>query len=324
MKKILFAGLLGAALYSLAPADQAQAQDWPNRPVRMVVGFGAGGGTDIIARIIAQPLSEILGQPVVVENKPGAGGTIGADTVAKAPKDGSSIFMMNNGHAVSASLYKSLPYDSLKDFAPVSLVATMPLIITAGNNVAAGNIDALIKLARSQPGKVKFASVGVGSTQHFAGEVFRSLAGIDMRHVPYRGTPAAIAAVRGGEIDLLVEVAAPVIGQIKGGELKALAVTSAQRFPGLPDVPTVAESGLPGYDVTTWYGLAFPAGTPAAIVTKMNGAVAQALAKDSVRKQVTDASFLPATSNQADFTNHIGAEIKRWGQVMQEAGVAQQ
>ncbi len=324
MKKILFAGLLGAALYSLAPADQAQAQDWPNRPVRMVVGFGAGGGTDIIARIIAQPLSEILGQPVVVENKPGAGGTIGADTVAKAPKDGSSIFMMNNGHAVSASLYKSLPYDSLKDFAPVSLVATMPLIITAGNNVAAGNIDALIKLARSQPGKVKFASVGVGSTQHFAGEVFRSLAGIDMRHVPYRGTPAAIAAVRGGEIDLLVEVAAPVIGQIKGGELKALAVTSAQRFPGLPDVPTVAEAGLPGYDVTTWYGLAFPAGTPAAIVTKMNGAVAQALAKDSVRKQVTDASFLPATSNPADFTNHIGAEIKRWGQVMQEAGVAQQ
>ncbi len=324
MKKILFAGLLGATLYSLAPADQAQAQDWPNRPVRMVVGFGAGGGTDIIARIIAQPLSEILGQPVVVENKPGAGGTIGADTVAKAPKDGSSIFMMNNGHAVSASLYKSLPYDSLKDFAPVSLVATMPLIITAGNNVAAGNIDALIKLARSQPGKVKFASVGVGSTQHFAGEVFRSLAGIDMRHVPYRGTPAAIAAVRGGEIDLLVEVAAPVIGQIKGGELKALAVTSAQRFPGLPDVPTVAESGLPGYDVTTWYGLAFPAGTPAAIVTKMNGAVAQALAKDSVRKQVTDASFLPATSNPADFTNHIGAEIKRWGQVMQEAGVAQQ
>ncbi|MBP7064145.1 tripartite tricarboxylate transporter substrate binding protein [Ferrovibrio sp.] len=324
MKKILFAGLLGAALLSLAPADQAQAQDWPNRPVRMVVGFGAGGGTDIIARIIAQPLSEILGQPVVVENKPGAGGTIGADTVAKAPKDGSSIFMMNNGHAVSASLYKSLPYDSLKDFAPVSLVATMPLIITAGNNVAAGNIDALIKLARSQPGKVKFASVGVGSTQHFAGEVFRSLAGIDMRHVPYRGTPAAIAAVRGGEIDLLVEVAAPVIGQIKGGELKALAVTSAQRFPGLPDVPTVAEAGLPGYDVTTWYGLAFPAGTPAAIVTKMNGAVAQALAKDSVRKQVSDASFLPATSNPADFTNHIGAEIKRWGQVMQEAGVAQQ
>lgn len=324
MKKMLFASLLGAALLSIAPADQAQAQDWPNRPVRMVVGFGAGGGTDIIARIIAQPLSEILGQPVVVENKPGAGGTIGADTVAKAPKDGSSIFMMNNGHAVSASLYKSLPYDSLKDFAPVSLVATMPLIITAGNNVAAGNIDALIKLARSQPGKVKFASVGVGSTQHFAGEVFRSLAGIDMRHVPYRGTPAAIAAVRGGEIDLLVEVAAPVIGQIKGGELKALAVTSAQRFPGLPDVPTVAEAGLPGYDVTTWYGLAFPAGTPAAIVTKMNGAVAQALAKDSVRKQVTDASFLPATSNPADFTNHIGAEIKRWGQVMQEAGVAQQ
>ncbi len=323
MKKTLLACVIGAALLAtLSPA--AFAQDWPNRPVRMVVGFGAGGGTDIIARIVAQPLSEILGQPVVVENKPGAGGTIGADTVAKGPKDGSVIFMMNNGHAVSASLYKTLPYDSLKDFAPVSLVATMPLLITAGSKLATGTIDGLIKQARSEPGKIKFASVGVGSTQHFAGEVFRSLAGIDIRHVPYRGTPAAIAAVRGGEVELLVEVAAPVVGQIKGGELKALAVTSAQRFPALPDVPTVAEAGLPGYDVTTWYGLAFPAGTPAAIVSKMQAAVVQALGKDSVRKQVTDASFLPATSNPADFTRHLDSEIKRWGQVMQEAGVAQQ
>lgn len=320
-----FSGIaLSAALAGLIVTGTAQAQAWPERPVRMVVGFGAGGGTDIIARIIAQPLSEILGQPVVVENKAGAGGTIGADTVAKAAKDGSSIFMMNNGHAVSASLYKTLPYDSLKDFAPVSLVATMPLIITAGTNVPATDLASLIKLAKAQPGKVKFASVGVGSTQHFAGEVFRSLAGIEMRHVPYRGTPAAIAAVRGGEIELLVEVAAPVVGQIKGGELKALAVTSAKRFPGLPDVPTVAEAGLAGYDVTTWYGLAFPAGTPTAIVTKMNAAVAEALSRETVRKQVLDASFLPATSKPADFTSHIASEIKRWGQVMKEAGVEQQ
>jgi len=315
---------LVTTLAGLIIAGTAQAQAWPERPIRMVVGFGAGGGTDIIARIIAQPLGEILGQPVVVENKAGAGGTIGADTVAKAPKDGSSVFMMNNGHAVSASLYKTLPYDSLKDFAPVSLVATMPLIITAGTNVPASDVATLIKLAKAQPGKVKFASVGVGSTQHFAGEVFRSLAGIEMRHVPYRGTPAAIAAVRGGEIELLVEVAAPVVGQIKGGELKALAVTSAKRFPGLPDVPTVAEAGLAGYDVTTWYGLAFPAGTPAAIITKMNAAVAEALGREAVRKQVLEASFLPATSMPADFTNHIASEIKRWAQVMKEAGVEQQ
>lgn len=321
--KTITTSLLAAAV-GLSLTHVAAAQDWPNKPVRMVVGFGAGGGTDIIARIVAQPLSEILGQPVVVENKPGAGGTIGADTVAKAPKDGSAIFMMNNGHAVSASLYKTLPYDSEKDFAPVSLVATMPLVIVANTTFAAKDAKGLIDQAKAQPGKIKFASVGVGSTQHFAGEVFRALAGVDIRHVPYRGTPAAIAAVRGGEIELLVEVAAPVVGQIRGGELKALAVTSATRFPGLPDVPTVAESGLKGYDVTTWYGLAFPAGTPAAIVAKMNAAVKTALDREAVRKQVSDASFLPAISTPQAFTAHLGSEIKRWAKVMQDAGVQQQ
>jgi tripartite-type tricarboxylate transporter receptor subunit TctC len=316
-------GLAMAAVTTLV-AGTAVAQAWPDRPVRMMVGFGAGGGTDIIARIIAQPLSEILGQPVVVENKAGAGGTIAADAVAKSAKDGHTIFMMNNGHAVSASLYKSLPYDSQTSFAAVSLVATMPLLITAGNDVAVKDAKGLIELVKAQPGKVRFASVGVGSTQHFAGLIFRSIAGLEMRHIPYRGTPAAVAAVRGGEVELLFEVAAPVIGQIKGGELKALAVTSAKRFPALPDVPTIAEAGLKGYDVTTWYGLAFPAGTPAAIVTKMNAAVKTALAKPEVRKQVEDAYFLPATSTPAEFGTHIGSEIKRWAEVARDAGVTQQ
>ena len=309
MKKIATVSLTLAMATTLA-AGAAMAQAWPERPVRMVVGFGAGGGTDIIARIMAQPLSEILGQPVVVENKPGAGGTIGADFVAKAPKDGHTIFMMNNGHAVSATLYKSLPYDSEKSFAPVSLVATMPLVITANKDLAATDGKSLITLIKSQPGKIRFASVGVGSTQHFAGLVFRNMSGGEIRHIPYRGTPAAIAAVRGGEVELLFEVAAPVVGQIKGGELKALAVTSAKRFPALPDVPTVAEAGLKAYDVTTWYGLAFPAGTPEPIVAKMNAAIKTALGKPEVRKQVEEANFLP--------------EIKRWGKVMQDDGIQQQ
>lgn len=319
MKKMMIA-VIGAALL----ATPVLAQEWPARPIKMTVGFGAGGGTDIIARIVAQPLSEILGQPVVVENKPGAGGTIGADAVAKSPKDGYNIFMMNNGHAVSASLYKSLPYDSQKAFAPVSLVATMPLVIVAGNDVPAKDAKDLIDLAKTQPGKIRFASVGVGSTQHFAGLVFRNMSGGELRHIPYRGTPAAIAAVRSNEVELLFEVAAPVIGQVKGGELKALAVTSARRFPALPNTPTVAEVGLKGYDVTTWYGLAFPAGTPDAIVTKMNAAIKTALGKPEVRKQVEDAYFLPETSTPKAFDDHLGSEIKRWAKVMADDGIQQQ
>jgi tripartite-type tricarboxylate transporter receptor subunit TctC len=324
MKKIAATSLALAVTATALFAGSAFAQAWPDKPVRMVVGFGAGGGTDIIARIVAQPLAEILGQPVVVDNKPGAGGTIGADFVAKAPKDGSTIFMMNNGHAVSATLYKTLPYDSEKSFAPVSLVATMPLLIVANKEIAANDGKGLIDLIKAQPGKIRFASVGVGSTQHFAGLVFRNMSSGEIRHIPYRGTPAAIAAVRGGEVELLFEVAAPVVGQVKGGELKALAVTSAKRFPGLPNVPTVAEAGLKGYDVTTWYGLAFPAGTPDAIVAKMNAAVKTALDKPDVRKQIEDASFLPETSTVQAFTTHLGAEIKRWGKVMQDDGIQQQ
>jgi tripartite-type tricarboxylate transporter receptor subunit TctC len=319
MKRIVLAALTAALL--TAPA---MAQEWPARPVKMVVGFGAGGGTDIIARIISQALTETLGQPVVVENRPGAGGTIAAEAVAKSPKDGYTIFMMNNGHAVSASLYKSLPYDSQKDFATVSLVATMPLLIVAGKDVPAKDAKELAALAKSQPGKIRFASVGVGSTQHFAGLVFRSASGGDLRHIPYRGTPAAIAAVRSNEVELLFEVAAPVIGQVKGGELKALAVTSAKRFPALPDTPTVAEAGLQGYDVTTWYGLAFPAGTPEAIVKKMNAAIQTVLAKPQVRKQVEDAYFLPETSTPSAFNDHLGSEIARWGKVMKDGNIPQQ
>ncbi|WP_341705771.1 tripartite tricarboxylate transporter substrate binding protein [Ferrovibrio sp.] len=327
MSKQAFASLaigMAVSAATVLAAQPAVADEWPSRPVRMVVGFGAGGGTDIIARIVAQPLSEALGQPVVVENKPGAGGTIGADTVAKAEKDGYSIFMMNNGHAVSANLYKKLPFDAEKDFAPVSLVATMPLVIAVNNDLKAGNLKELVALAKAEPNKVRFASVGVGSTQHFVGTVFRMMAGIQLRHVPYKGTPAAVAATRSGEVEMLVEVASPVIGQIRGGELKALAVTSAERYPVLPDVPTVAEAGLKGFDISTWYGLAFPAGTPAAIVTKMNQAIHKALAQDSVRKQILDAAFIPATNTPQAFTAHLASEIKRWGGVMKDAEVQQQ
>jgi tripartite-type tricarboxylate transporter receptor subunit TctC len=312
--------LLIAALLAVL-AGQACAQDWPQRPMRMLVGFGAGGGTDILARIVAPAMGAALGQPVVVENRPGAGGSIAANQVAKAAPDGYTSFMLNNGHAVSAVMISPLPYDPVADFEPVSMVATMPLFIVAGPRAGFGSLQGLIDVAKHNPGKLNLASVGIGSTQHFAAELFFQTAGIELVHVPYKGTPNAIAATTANETQLLVEVAAPVIGQIRGGALNALAVTSGTRFPGLPDVPTVAEAGLAGYDVTTWYALVFPAKTPAAIVEKTRAALRTALAREDVQKQMQNAAFLPSQSTPAELAAHMKSEIARWGAVRDKAGI---
>ncbi|MBM3568661.1 MAG: tripartite tricarboxylate transporter substrate binding protein [Alphaproteobacteria bacterium] len=312
---------LGALAVLLGAAGPALAQDWPQRPIRLVVGFGPGGGTDILARILAPTLQGILGQPVVVENKPGAGGTVGAESVARAAPDGHVAFVMNNGHAVSAVLYKSLPFDAVADFAPVAMVATMPLVVVADKGFAGRSVGDLVAAAKAQPGKLNFASVGVGSSQHFAAELLRQLSGIDMVHVPYRGTPAAILAMRNGETQMLVEVAAAVLGQVRAGDLKALAVTSAARFPILPEVPTVAESGLAGYDVATWYAIALPAKTPRATVDKFNAAVRRALADEATRKRMLDAAFLPETGTPEGLGAHLGAEIAKWARVRDAARI---
>lgn len=313
--------IAGALLLAAAPA--AAQSNWPERPVNLVIGFGAGGGTDILARVVAAPLAEELGQPVVVVNRPGAGGTIAAESVARAAPDGYTMFMANNGHAISAVTYKSLKFDAVKDFAPVSLVATLPLIIVTRPDFPAKTAGELIKNAKDNPGKLNFASVSVGSTQHFAGSLFSQLAGIKVTHVPYQKTPEAVAATRTGEADYLVEVLSTVLGQVKGGELKALAVTSATRYPGLPDVPTVAESGLKNYDVTTWYGLNFPAGTPKPIVDKMNAALKKVLARKDVQEQAMKAAFVLQSSGSEEFGKHVESEVERWGGVMKDAGIPQ-
>jgi tripartite-type tricarboxylate transporter receptor subunit TctC len=302
----------------------ASAQEWPARPVRMVVGFGAGGGTDILARILALPLAGSLGQPVVVENRPGAGGTIAAQQVAAAPADGYTAFLLNNGHAVGAVMYKSLPYDAAADFQPVTMVATMPLVVVAGPKAPYADLQALIAAARQSPGKLNFASVGVGSTQQFAGELLLQLAGANLVHVPYKGTPNAIAAIQSGEAHLLVEVAASVLGQVHGGALKALAVTSAQRFSAAPEIPTVAEAGIAGYDVTTWYALAFPAKTPASVVARMSSGVKAVLQREDVRKQLAGAAFVPETSTPEALAAHLRSEIARWSAVRDKAGIQPQ
>ena len=309
---------------ALVVSIAASAQEWPARPVRMVVGFGAGGGTDILARILSAPLGELLGQPVVVENRPGAGGTIAAQQVAVAPADGYTAFLLNNGHAVGAVMYKSLPYDAAADFQPVTMVATMPLVIVAGPKAPYADLPALIAAARQSPGKLNFASVGVGSTQQFAGELLLQLAGVNLVHVPYKGTPNAIAAIQSGEAHLLVEVAASVLGPVRGGALKALAVTSAQRFSAAPEIPTVAEAGIAGYDVTTWYALAFPAKTPSPVVARMSGSVRTALQREDVRKQLANAAFVPETSTPEALAAHLRSEIARWSAVRDGAGIQRQ
>lgn len=314
---------IGLAL-ALAAAE-GQAQDWPNRPVRVMVGFGAGGGTDIVARIVAQPLAEILGQPVVVENKPGAGGSIAADAVAKATPDGHTVFAMNSGHTVSAAIYRNLPFDPVADFQPVGLIATMPLVIVAAPGYAGSSLRDLIADAKARPGKINYGSVSVGSTQHFAGALLRELGGLDLVHVPYRDKPGAINALRGGEVQVLVEVVAPVLGQIRAGDLKALAITSASRFPVLPDLAPVADSGLAGYDVTTWYALALPAKTPAPIVAKFNAALTSAIAREMVRAQLSAAAYIVSDGGTPQLLgSHIAAEVARWRKVRETAGIPQQ
>lgn len=308
------------ALFAACAAATAQ-PDWPQRPVRMVVGFGPGGGTDIVARIVAQPLGDALGQPVVVENRPGAGGTVAAAQVAKAAPDGATVFMLNNGFAVSAVMYRALSYDPQADFQPVSMVATMPLVVLTGAKSGFTDLKGLVETSKASPGKLNFASVGIGSTQHFAGELLLQMAGLSLLHVPYKGTPNAIAAVQTNEAQLLVEVAASVLGQVRGGALKALAVTSAAPFPGLPEVPTMRQAGLADYDVTTWYALAFPARTPLAVVEKTNRALRAVLARDEVRMLLANATFVPEPSTPEALQAHLKAEIARWAAVRDKSGI---
>jgi tripartite-type tricarboxylate transporter receptor subunit TctC len=302
----------------------AAADEWPTKPIRILVGFGPGGGTDIVARILAQPLSELLGQPVVVENKPGAAGTTATDALAKSAKDGYTAVLLSGGHSVAAVMYKSLPYDSLKDIEPVSMVATAALAIAANRDGGFDSLKAMIAKAKAQPGKLNYATIGVGSTQHFSAELFRQLAGVDIKHIPYRNSPAAIAALRSKEVDLQFDTVQAVLGQVKGGDLKALAVTSSERWPALPDVPTVAEQGVTGYEVNTWYGMAVPAGTPAAIVEKLNKALKDVLARDGVRKQIGDAGAIAKSSSPREFGDYVASEIIKWRNVRDKAGIQPQ
>jgi tripartite-type tricarboxylate transporter receptor subunit TctC len=320
MKRAIIAAAIAASFIS-APAKA----EWPaDQPIRMLVGFGAGGGTDIVTRIIAQALSEQLHQTVLVENKTGAGGTIAAETVARANKDGYTILSTSPAHTVSAVMMKAVHYDAIKDFAPVAQVANSAFVIVARKDFPANDSKGLVALAKASPGKLNFASVGLGSTQHFSGEMLRQITGIDVKHIPYRSTPAVVAALLAKEVDYAVELAHAVRGQVQAGELKILAVSTPERWPTIPNVSTAEESGVPGYAVVGWYGWMYPAGTPQAIVEKTNAALRQVLARPEVKAQIEKVGAIPHVTSSAEFGEFIVDEIAKWRSVRAKAGLEPQ
>jgi tripartite-type tricarboxylate transporter receptor subunit TctC len=306
----------------LAPAS---AQDYPTRPIRIVVSFGPGGGADIVGRILGQSLQEKLGQPVIIENRPGAAGTIGNEVVARAEKDGYTLGIMTAGQIIAATMNKSLRYDTLTAFDPVAQVATASLIIVTRPDFPANSVKELVAIAKADPKKIVFASPGFGATQHLAAELFKQTAGVDMLHVPFRTSPEAITALLGKQVDVLFDTVLAVLGQVQSGQLKALAVTGKERFPVVPDVPTAISSGvLPGYDVTTWYGFFVPRGTPKEIVAKLNKALNQSIAEDAVRERLIKAGVTVQGSTPEAFGQFMADELARWNAVREAAGIARQ
>jgi len=302
-------------------AGLAQAQDWPSKPIRMIVPYPPGGGTDVVARIVNEKLSPELGQPLVIDNKGGAGGSVGTELAAKAPSDGYTVLMTLSSHTINPKLYTKLAYDVERDFIPVSLAAMIPQIVVAHASVPAGNIQELIALLKANPGKFNYASVGIGSTGHIAGELFKLKTGVQMTHVPYKGGGPAVTDTIGGQVQLLF-VSMPAAWQhVKGGRLKALAVTSAKRSIAAPDLPTIAEQGVPEVVVDSWYGLLVPAKTPAPVVAKLNAAMVKVLQAPEVREKLLAQGAEAASSSSADFEALIRDELKKWDYVIREAKI---
>ena len=310
-----------AAVLLAGAAANGLAQNYPNRPVRLVVPFSPGGAADVPGRILTQKMTEALGQQVLVDNRPGAGSTIGAESVAKAPADGYSLLMISNTHYVSAALYKKLAYDSLTDFAPVTQVTSAPNVIVVHPSLPAKSVKELIALAKAKPGKIDYASSGNGSTQHLTGALFTKMAGIDMMHIPYRGSGPATADLLSGQVTVGFPGIAGMLPQIRAGKLRALAVTSAKRSPELPDTPTVAEAGLKGYDVTAWFGIAAPKGTPRDIVIKLHTELLRIVKTPDVQKQLLNAGQEVAWQETPElFGDMLKVEAAKWARMVKESG----
>lgn len=302
----------------------ASAQDWPQQPIHIIVSFGAGGGADIIGRILADAMQDRLGKPVIVENKPGAGGILGNELVAKAAPDGYTLGIMTAGQIIAAVTRKDMPYDTAA-LTPVAQVASASLLIAVRPDFPANNLKELVAAAKAEPGKIAFASPGFAATQHFAGELFNQTAGVNLLHVPFRSSPEAINAVIGHHADVIFDTVSALIGQVQSGALKALAVTGKDRFPAVPDVPSASESGvLPGYDVTTWYGVFGPPGLPAPVVATLHKTLVGILADDRIKQRLVTVGVVVKDSTPREFGTFMQDETKKWNAVREAAGIPQQ
>ena len=315
---------LGAivSLLAVALAAPALAQQYPSKPVRIIVGFAPGGGTDVVARVIGQKVSEYWGQGVVVENRAGATGTIGADVVAKSPPDGYTLLMGHvNSHAIAPNLFKKLPYDALRDFAAVSYVGYVPNVLVVHPSVPARSMKELIALAKAKPGGLNYASSGTGSTQHLAGEMFKLIAGVDIVHIPYKGSGQAIGDLLAGTVAMNFDTMPPVIDHIKGGRLRALAISTPRRIQQLPDVPTFEEEGMSGFDVTNWYGVMAPAGTPRDVVAKLNADINKAMREPDVRARLEQVGTQLRETRPEEFEAFMRAEVAKYEKLVKDANV---
>jgi tripartite-type tricarboxylate transporter receptor subunit TctC len=318
MKLVRLAAFAASAL----AAATACAQGYPNKPIRMIVGFPPGGGTDVVARVIGAKVSEWWGQAVAVENRPGATGTIGADVVAKSSPDGYTLLMGHvNSHGIAPNLFAKLPYDPIKDFAAVAYVGYVPNVLAVHPSVPARSVKELVALAKSKPGQMNYASSGNGSTQHLAGEMFKQLTGTDIVHIPYKGSGDAIKDLLAGTVNMNFDTMPPVLPHIHGGKLRGLAISTPRRLPQLPDVPTFEEEGIKGFDVTNWYGVMAPAGTPRDIVAKLNADINKAMQVPEVRARLEAVGTQLREQSAAEFETFMKAEVVKYSKLIKDANI---
>jgi len=323
-RTLTLAAASALGLLALTPLA-AQAQAFPTKAITIIVPFSAGGTTDILARVLGQFISKDLGQPVIIDNRAGAGGNIGTQLVARAAPDGYTILMGTVGtHAINQSLYPKLAFDPIKDFAPLTRVALVPNLLVANPAQPFKTVKELMAYAKANPGKVTFGSSGSGTSIHLSGELFKQMAGVDIQHVAYKGSAPAVNDLLGNHIAIMFDNMPSAISHVKAGKLRPLAVTTAQRSPALPDVPTIAEAGVPGYEATSWFGLLAPAKTPAPVVAKLNAAILKALADPDVKKKLLEQGAEPAGETPAQFAAFIASETVKWGKIVKQSGATAQ
>jgi len=312
---------LAAFAFTFALSTSALAQAWPNKPIRMVVPYTPGGYTDLMARTVGQKISEALGQPIIFENRPGANAIIGTDVVAKSPPDGYTFGTVIAAHAVNATLNPKLPYDTMKDFTYVSLMSVAPLIIIANNALPANNIKELVALAKAKPGELNFASSGIGAAAHLTMEMFKARMGIDMQHVPYKGTAGALQDTVGGRINVMFDIVGPLMPQVKAGNVKALGLAAREQIPSAPGVPTIIEQGVPDFVSGTWAGIIAPAGTPKEIVDRIAAEAKKALADPAMKAKLAEQGIVAVGNTPDEYRAFVAEEIARWAKVIKDAGI---